>query len=302
MAKHFADWSAAKIEKKLGIVSRHVLGDDETPSDLAVAAAQHLLHRRPELRERIDFIVFCTQSPDYVLPTNACLIQDRLGLNTGIGAIDVNQGCSGYIYGLGVAKGLVSGGLARCVLLLTADAYSKLVNRDDPSVRTIFGDAGSASVIEAAPEGPAGLGAFVFGTDGSGGDALIVRNSGMRREGENPRAGLFMDGPAVLNFTLREVPPLLAKLLEADGKVLADLDFVILHQANKFILDQLKRKLQIDDDKFIVDYADVGNTVSSSIPIALSRAVDDGRIRPGSVGALLGFGVGLSWAGCTLHI
>lgn len=235
-------WTPEKIEKKLGISSRHVLADDETPVDIAVAAAEKLFLENAGAKDSIDYLIFCTQSPDYILPTSACLIQDRLGLGHDVAAIDINQGCSGYVYGLSLAKAIVSAGLARNVLLLTADSYSKLVGRNDPGTRTIFGDAGTATLISGNSE--EGIGPFVFGTDGSGADSLIVRNSGARRDAQGEQADLHMDGPAVLNFTLREVPTMFEALLAKAGMKREDLDFVILHQANKFLLDQLSRRIR----------------------------------------------------------
>lgn len=295
-------WTPAKIEKKLGIVSRHVLGPDETPVDLAVASAEALFEKNPSFRAKVDYLIFCTQSPDFLLPTSACLIQDRLGLSRGIGAVDINQGCSGYVYGLSLAKALVDSGIASNALLLTADAYSKLVGPNDPGTKTIFGDAGTATLITDSKQSETAIGPFVFGTDGGGAESLIVHNSGMRGDRDAARAPLFMDGPAVLNFTLREVPPLFEQLLGEAGLARDDLDFVVLHQANKFLLDQLRRKLDVDPDKLIVDFGDVGNTVSSTIPIVLHRAMKRGTLRPGQTLALLGFGVGLSWAGCIIRI
>ena len=301
IAARFPDWSAEKIEKKLGITTRHILSEHETAVDLAVSAAEALFKIDSDLRSAVDYVIFCTQSPDFTLPTSACIIQDRLNLGRSIGAIDVNQGCSGYVYTLGLAKGLISAELARCVLVLTADGYSKLLGEDDASVRTIFGDAGTATIIERVPDRDEGLQSFLFGTDGSGAKHLIVRDSGMRSTRGRPRGDLHMNGPEVLNFTLREVPPLLDRMLAAQSLDIGDLDFIVLHQANKFILDQLRRKLKIPEEKLVLDFADVGNTVSSTIPIVLSRASADNRIKRGDIGALLGFGVGLSWAGCILR-
>ncbi len=300
LAEGFAGWTADKIVKKLGIEQRHVLAPEETPSDLAVSAAENLFNTRPEFRSEIDYLIFCTQSPDYLLPTSACIIQDRLGLPSTIGAIDINQGCSGYLHGLALAKSLVDANVAKTVLLLTADGYSKLVGDDDPSVRTIFGDAGTATIIARDETGESTLENFVFGSDGSGADKLIVKNSGMRTADGGAIEDLYMDGPAVLNFTLREIPPMFETLLQKADMAKADVEFAILHQANSFILKQLQRKLGLQDEQMIVDFADVGNTVSSTIPIALSRAIDKGHIERGQTGVLLGFGVGLSWAGCTI--
>lgn len=305
LAGIFEGWSASKIEKKLGIKSRHVLADDEMPSEIAVQAAENLFAKQEIDRQLIDYLIFCTQAPDYLLPTTACLIHDRLGLSTNCGAVDINQGCSGYIHGLVLAKGLVESGFAKNVLLLTADAYSKYVGKDDASVRTLFGDAASATLLSVSDsiefdssEAPM-LDHFVFGTDGAGADSLMLANSALRRSDFNKAwEPLHMNGPEVLNFTLREIPPLQEAIFEKARLNMDDLDFVILHQANSFLLAQLARKLKIPHEKCLIDMADVGNTVSSTIPIVLHRAIDSQRIKRGDIGLLLGFGVGLSWGGC----
>jgi 3-oxoacyl-[acyl-carrier-protein] synthase-3 len=299
LAARFPGWSAEKIEKKLGIKQRHVLADGECPSDIACAAAEKLFNESAIDRSDIDYLIFCTQGPDYLLPTSASIIQDRLGLPKSIGAIDVNQGCSGYIHGLALAKGLVESGVAGKVLLLTADAYSRYVSKDDASVSTIFGDGASATIIGRSTSNGGTIGSFEFGSDGALHQALIVPHSALRGTGHGQERGdLYMDGPGVLSFTLREVPPLVARTLENAQLTMDDIDFVILHQANSFILSQLQRKLAIPDEKMVVDFADVGNTVSSTIPIAFSRQVERGTITRGDRGLLVGFGVGLSWAAC----
>lgn len=308
LADIFEGWDASKIEKKLGIKSRHVLAEDEMSSDIAVKAAENLFAEQEVDREQIDYLIFCTQAPDYLLPTTACIIHDRIGLPKNCGAVDINQGCSGYIHGLVLAKGLIESGSAKQVLLLTADAYSKYVGKDDASVRTLFGDGASATLLSASdfqvPDSPpaSSLNHFVFGTDGSGAGNLILANSALKQDGSgNGRAPLYMNGPEVLNFTLREIPPLQETILQQAQLTMDDLDFVILHQANSFLLAQLARKLKIPPNKFLVDMADVGNTVSSTIPVVLHRAIAKGKIRRGDVGLLAGFGVGLSWGGCILR-
>src|ERR1039458_9298547 len=161
--------SVAKMDEKPGIRNRHIAAPDECSSDLAVAAARQLFASGACRPEDIDFILLCTQSPDYFLPTTACLIQDRLGIPTTAGALDFNLGCSGFIYGLGLAQGLIASGQASKVLLLTAETYSKFMNPSDRSVRTIFGDAGAATLLESRGEEHPLIGPFVYGTDGSGG-------------------------------------------------------------------------------------------------------------------------------------
>lgn len=310
LEQEFSDWPAQKILDKTGIAQRHIAAPDETASDLAFHAAENLFATHDIARADIDFLILCTQAPDYLLPSSACVLQQRLGLPTSCGALDINLGCSGYVYALAMAKGLVESGIRKKVLLLTADTYSKYINARDRSVRTLFGDGAAASVIAGgAPE--QALGPFVMGTDGSGANNLIVPAGGMRTarsavtasETEDASGNwrsqddLFMDGAQIVQFTLSAVPRTMQELLAAAGKTLDDIDHVIFHQANKFMLDALRRKIRIPEDKFVIEIDTVGNTVSSTIPIAIARARASGRIRPGDTALLLGFGVGYSWAG-----
>jgi len=310
LAQLFPDWTAQKIADKTGIVRRHIAAAGETAGDLAFHAATTLFETHAIDRQAVDFIILCTQAPDYLLPTTACLLQARLALPTSCGALDINLGCSGYVYGLALAKGLVEAGIRRNVLLLTADTYSKLINPLDRSVRTLFGDGASATLI-AAGDGPAALGPFVLGTDGAGAANLMVPAGGMRLP-RSPASAvermdaagnvrsqdqLFMDGAQIMQFTLSSVPRVMRELLEEAGKTLDDIDHVILHQANQFMLEALRKKMKIPAEKFIVELDTVGNTVSSTIPIAIARARANGRIRAGDTALLLGFGVGYSWAG-----
>lgn len=310
LAQVFPDWSAQKITDKTGIVRRHIAASGETAGDLAFHAANALFDAHDIDRQAIDFIILCTQAPDYLLPTTACLLQSRLALPTSCGALDINLGCSGYVYGLALAKGLIEAGIRKRVLLLTADTYSKLINPRDRSVRTLFGDGASATLVVAA-DGPAALGPFVLGTDGAGAAHLMVPAGGMRMphsaasavEKEDAAGNvrnhdqLFMDGAEIMQFTLSSVPRVMRELLEDAGKTLDDIDHVILHQANQFMLETLRKKMKIPVEKFIVELDTVGNTVSSTIPIAIARARANGRTRRGDTALLLGFGVGYSWAG-----
>ena len=315
LAAAFPSWTAAKILEKTGILERRIAAADETAGDLAAGAAAALFDRMPGVRDRIDFLIFCSQAPDYVLPTTACLLQDRLGLGTRVGALDINLGCSGFVYGLSLACGLIAGGMAKSVLLLTADTYSKYINAGDKSVRTLFGDGAAATLIESDPTGDGAIGPFVFGTDGSGAEDLIVRTGGFRTPrtadtgvarddgAGNLRADddLFMHGGNVMNFSLREVPRAVGELLTRSGTTLADHDAVIFHQANKFMIDALQRKLGLPADKVLRRYERVGNTVSSTIPFVLEEALAQGLCSQGRSMLLVGFGVGLSWAGARIR-
>jgi len=308
LVDEFPEWSVEKIASKIGICQRHVAAEGETATDLAVKAAEKLLTGQKGIRQEVDFILFCTQSPDYFLPTSACLIQDRLHLSTSCGALDFNLGCSGYIYGLSLAKGLVCGGIAKNVLLLTGETYSKYLHFKDKSNRTIFGDAASATIISV--EGYAEIGNFSLGTDGRGGENLIVRTGACRQhdllndlhfdENGNPVSSdyLYMNGSEIFNFTIDAVPPLIIDVLRENGLSKEEINMTILHQANMYILNFLRKKMKISEERFYYCMKNTGNTVSSTLPIALSEANKEGVLK-GNV-LIAGFGVGYSWGATIL--
>lgn len=312
LVEEFPEWSVEKITEKVGIHQRHVAADDETAADMAVKAAEELFKKGRCKKEDVDFILLCTQSPDYFLPTSACLIQNRLGLRTDIGALDFNLGCSGFVYGLSLAKGLVAGGMAKNVLLLTAETYNKHLHPRDKGNRSIFGDAATATMV--SDEGIAEIGQFKFGTNGEGGNNLIVKTGGLRHpekandltfdeKNGNPVSSdyLFMDGSEIFAFTLLNVPKLLKQTLQINECEKEEVDLYVLHQANKYMLDFLKKKCKIEDEKFYYCIENVGNTISNSIPIALAEALREGRITNGQRVVIAGFGVGYSWAGSLLN-
>lgn len=284
LAKIYPEWTAGKIANKTGIESRHVVSREEDALFLAEQACRHLFADGVD-PSTIDFLLLCTQSPRYRLPSSACLLQNRLGLVKSVGALDYDLGCSGFVYGLSLAKGLIKGGMARNVLLVTAETYTKYIGEMDKSTRTIFGDGAAAALIGEETVGR--IGEFVFGTDGSGAEKLILR------EGEN----LFMDGPEIFNFTLDVVPKTIDEVCARNGVTRDDIGLYVFHQANKFMLDTIRKVNLLPKDRFYVNLADTGNTVSSTIPIALKRASDNGILQKKMKVMLLGFGVGLSWAG-----
>ena len=315
LAKEFVSgWDSKKIFRKTGIRSRHVATSEKT-SDLSVEVAEKLFSESGFSREKVDFLLLCTQSPDHFLPTTACIVQDRLGIPTGCGALDFNLGCSGFVTGLALAKGLIAGKLARNVLLLTVETYTKHIHPQDRSVRTIFGDGAAATLITHEDGDPCKIGEFVFGTDGSGGENLIVPAGGMALprseetaiettdEQGNTRSlnNLYMNGPAIFNFTLDTVPETVRSLLAKAGMEIDDIDLFIFHQATKFMLDSLRDKIGIPEGKFYFNMEDKGNTVSATIPIALREALDEGKIKDGDKLMLVGFGVGYSWTACTVE-
>ena len=245
-------------------------------------------------------MLLCTQSPDYFLPTTACILQERLNLLNSCGALDFNLGCSGYIYGLSLAKGLIESDQAKNVLLITAETYSKYIRQDDKSTRAIFGDAAAATLLEGNNTGVQFIYPVTFGTDGRGANNLIVPGGAMREK--STEAYLDMNGPEIFTFTLRVIPALVEEILTKADKSFANIDLFVFHQANKYMLDHLRDKLKIPKEKFYIFMEDIGNTVSSTIPIALKHALDDERIRSGNLVMLVGFGVGYSWGGTIIKI
>jgi 3-oxoacyl-[acyl-carrier-protein] synthase III len=314
LAKLYPDWPAEKIFSKTGIKERHIADQSQTASDLAYAAAQKLFLQGVADVTDIDFVLLCTQAPDYVLPTTACLLQDRLGISRSAGAVDINLGCSGFVYGLSLAKGLIESGSAKCVLLLTADTYSKYIHPLDKSVRTLFGDGATASIIGLNEVSGASIGPFVFGSDGSGGKNLIVEAGGFRSPKNQDSAqeftdssgntrsieNLYMDGAEVLTFSLQEVPKAINALLQKVEFSKEEVDHFVLHQANKFMLEALRKKLGVPPEKLPILMERCGNTVSSTIPLALIAMREGGKLKAGEKIVLAGFGVGYSWATCFL--
>ena len=302
LLKDFPEWSVEKVAGKIGVSERHITGTEETATDMAVTAAERLFAQGVD-KSCVDFVLFCTQSPDYILPSSACIVQHRLGLSTQCGAFDFNLGCSGYEYGLVVAKGLIQSGAAYNVLLLTAETYTKYIHPKDKGNRTIFGDGASATLI--STEGFAEICESVVGTDGSGAENLIVRTGGSRHpqalndmhidEEGNVRSSdhLYMNGTEILNFTLEIVPQLIDDVLAKNGLCKEDINIWVFHQANKYILNFIRRKMRIPEEQFYYFMEHVGNTVSSTIPFALCAAREEDRLH-GDV-LLAGFGVGYSW-------
>ena len=309
LAAEFPDWNVEKIYSKTGIAVRHIAGENETALDLAERAALKLFASGAAGPGDIDALIMCTQSPDYALPPDSPRLQHRLGLPRSVPAFDIAHGCSGYVYLLALAKALVESGQARSVLALTGETYSKYISPADRSVRTIFGDGASATLIRAEESDRPLLGPFFFDTDGGGADNLIVPKSGAAAASVSPEkfaaaAGggarsldhLYMNGPEIFNFSMTVVPALVKKTLAAAGRSLDDLDAVIFHQANRMMLDSLRRRCGLPTEKFVTHFEFCGNTVSATIPIALKTALDLGQIKAGNQLLLAGFGVGYSSA------
>lgn len=296
----------SRFIEKLGINQRHIVDESESASDIAFKAAEQL-----DL-SGVDFLLLCTQYPDYIVPSTACILQDRLKLPKTIGALEFSLGCSGFVYGLSLAKGLIESGLASRILFLTSDITSKIVNPQDKTIRPLFGDAATATLIVAEESDKPGLDAFVFGSDGSGFDKLILPAGGFRHESRiteevfetdergNVRSNydLHMDGNAITYFSLRVVPPLVEEILRRSNLTREQIDYYIFHQVNSFMLAHIRKKCGLEGLPFYSDIRDVGNTVSCTIPIGIDRVLQDRVPRELNRVMLAGFGVGLSWAGC----
>ena len=313
LVRQFGTWTENKIYGKTGVSERRVVGDEKV-SDLAAAAGERLFEEHGIDRGSIDFLLLCTECPDYFLPATACIVQNRLGLRKDAGALDYNLGCSGFVYGLALAKGLVLGGVARRVLLITAETITRTIHPQDKSTRTLFGDAAAATLVESSAE--RGIGEFVLGTDGSGAERLIIPAGAWARPSSpetrvetknkwgNVRTleNLYMDGPEILKFSMEVAPDCMNDTLERNGTSLEGLRLVVLHQASHMMLVKLRELLAIPEEKFVFNIEKYGNTVSSTIPIALYDSMKSGRLGKGDSVLVMGFGVGLSWGGTVLHM
>lgn len=310
LVKEFPEWSVEKVAQKVGVDSRHLAADEETSGDMAEKAARKLFDEYKIDPKTIDFVMLCTQSPDYFLPSTACILQDRLGIPTSAGAFDYNLGCSGCVYGMAMARGLIAAGIAKNVLLLTAETYNKYLHPSDKSNRSIFGDGAAACLI--STEGFAEIGDFSLGTDGSGANNLIVKTGASRMkeatgkfvEDEEGHVWyddyLYMNGGNIFNFTLEAVPVMMREILEKNGLEKDQIDYYVFHQANKFMLNTIRKVCVLPKDKFYVNLANTGNTVSSTVLIGLKDCLDKGIIKEGNKVMISGFGVGLSWGGTIL--
>jgi len=314
LQEEFPDLKIKELTRLTGVFSRAIAGKKETSVDMAVQAAETLFAKSEINKTFIDFIIFCSAGGDYITPASACIIQDKLGLPQKCGAFDFNQGCTGYIYGLSLADSLIKAGNATNVLLLTSETITKTIHPKDRANRAIFGDAATASLIQVST-GESKMGKFVFGTDGSRYDQIIIKHGRERfplpqfAEDDylddfgnirNP-ANFYMNGSEVFNFSVEKAPELVNTLLEQLSLTLDNIDLFIFHQANQIILETIGRKLKIPQEKIVIELENTGNTVSSTIPIALQKAIESGQCKRGDKILIAGFGVGFSWGGTIIN-
>jgi len=303
--ERFGD-KVADVVKMTGVKSRHWVENGVTTSDLCARAAETLFEHLQWDRSSIDALIFVSQTPDYRLPATACLLQDRLGLRPGIIGIDVSLGCSGYIHALWLASMMIGTGAAKRVLLAVGDTSSIMNDPNDRSTALLFGDAGTATAVEASEETADAT--FILGTDGSGGESLIVPKGGFRSCAGHPKFAdfpsdiLYMDGGEVFNFTLKAVPTLINETIMASGIAPEDYDLFLLHQANTFMIKHLAKKAKLPADKVPINIDRFGNTSSATLPLLMTDlAADTLKERRCRIG-LFGFGVGWSWGGASLDV
>lgn len=293
LALRFKNWDAEKILNKTGISTRHIANKEETASEMAIKAAQNLLSKNECKKNEIDMIFLITQSQDQCIPSTSFSIHKNLSLSENCGCFDINQGCTGYIYGLSIARSLINTKQANNILMITSDTYSKFINPEDSSLATLFGDGATATLIQSDEDSEIeGIGKSFFGTDSTKKDFLICDYLGLKTPIKQQKY-LNMDGPGILNFTLNTIPKSLFRYLEDNKSIIDDYDHVVFHQANKFILEKLYKKIGALNNG-IISLKNTGNTVSSSIPLVLEELIKVKNKKRSHI-LLAGFGVGLSW-------
>ena len=315
LGKDNPEWDMRLIEKRVGVVERYIARDDETALDLSVKACEKLFFNNEGARKEIDGIIFCTESQDYIMPPNSCILHKMLDLPEDVFAFDFNLACSGYIYGLALAQGLIYSGITKNILLVNADTYSRYINKKDRSVSALFGDGAAVSWITTS-NSTQGIIDIQCSTSGRYYDKFIIPAGGCRMpkstetaipkidDSGNVRAleNIHMDGMAILAFVNSRVPKQIQQILARNKLTIDDIDFFVFHQASKIALDALMLLLRIKPEKTYHNLHKVGNTVSASIPIALKDALDSGKVSIGDKVILSGFGVGLSWGTAIIEI
>ena len=307
------DWPMDQLTERTGVFKRSIADKSETALDLAERAARSVIDLRVGTLLDVDALIFCTQTPDYILPPNSTLLHGRLEMPHCVMAFDISHACSGFTYGLGIARSLVISKVAKRVLLINADTYTRLLHDDDRSTRGIFGDGASATIVSASNPMITVLDDS-YGTDGKHYAKFIVPKGGSRNPNanaqkssletfsDNPRRSpehINMDGMGVLSFFNNIVPKAIKNILKKNNLGLDDIDHFVFHQASALALEGLQRSLDVSPDRVVNKMKTTGNLVSASIPVALSKADIDGDFEKGDMIILAGFGVGLSW-GITL--
>ena len=287
------DWRIEDIQSKTGICQRHI-AKEEDMIEMARLATEKLFDKDLD-RDGVDLLILVTQSPAYPLPPSACILHEKLKLKNSCMAFDVNLGCSGFVYALALCSSLIESGIASSGIVVCSDTYTQYIDASDRTCRPIFSDGAAATLITQSSD--ENIGPFELGTDGSGAEHLIVKPN---IDDTGPPEKLYMNGSQVFMFTMNRVPKCVEALIKSSAISLNDIDVFVFHQASKLVIENLVRRLELDEEKVFVNYKNVGNTVSASIPIALKQAYDEKKLHKGDKVMLVGFGVGLSWGSCLM--
>lgn len=308
------DWDMDQVFQRTGVRSRPIAAPGETALSMAIRATQKLFEKVAIERSEIGALIFCTQTPDHILPPNSSLLHGELGLPEDVMAFDINHACSGFIYSVGIARGLIKSGISKNVLVVTADTYSRLIHPQDRSTLSLFGD-GAASTLISGESPRLNILDMSFGSSGKNASRFVVKNGGMKSNKSlknnllpdtsgrvNSPDHIYMDGMGVLSFFTSAIPPVVRELLAKNNKSVEDIDFFVFHQASSLALGGLARALKIPQEKMIIDLENTGNLVSASIPVALGRLLEKNVLKQGQLIVLCGFGVGLSWGAALLEV
>lgn len=315
LAKENPNWDMDKVYKKSGVLKRHIAGAGETALDLSTKACDKLFSNNRLNKEDIDGIIYCTQSPDYIMPSNSFLLHKHMGLPNEVFVYDFNHACTGFIYGLAMAHAFISSGISENILLVTADTYSKYINKRDRSARVLFGDGAAVTIIEKS-EKTGGVIDIELASSGNNFDAFYIPAGGQKlpRSAETEKEisdsrgnirsknDICMDGMRVWAFINSVVPSQITTLIERNGLQISDVDLFVFHQASLMTLESIIKILGLEPGKVFVNIKNIGNTVSASIPIALKDALDHGKIKKGSKILLSGFGVGMAYGSILIEL
>jgi 3-oxoacyl-[acyl-carrier-protein] synthase III len=306
-------WEMDRVVEKSGVSERHIAREGETAFDLAKKACDKLFEYNN--KGEIDGIIFCTQSPDFIMPPNSFLLHRYLGIKDSIFAFDFNHACTGFIYSLAMAHSFLLANLAKKILIVNADTYSKYINKDDRSTRVLFGDGAAASVVEKDVDDK-GIIDIELASSGRHFDKFWIQAGGMRMPKSERTSisksdargnvinmeNIQMDGLGVFSFINTFVPRQIKDLLKRNDLVISDIDLFIFHQASKMTLDSLKKVLGLKNEQLFTNIALIGNTVSASIPIAIKDAMSQGKFKSNQLIVISGFGVGMSYGSIIMKI
>ena len=291
------DTNDAWIRERTGIRERRIAADDEALTDIALPACRRALEMAGADPASIDLLIVATVTPDMAFPSAGALLADELGMPDAA-AYDLSAGCTGFVYAIAQAHGMLASGLAKRALVVGGDVLSKILDWTDRSTVVLFGDGAGAVVMEAVEEG--GFLGFELGADGGGGESLWLPGSGSRSF-EEPEKFVKMNGREVFKFATRVMVSSAEAILAECGKTVDDIDVYVPHQANVRIINHAVRKLGVPQEKTVVNVDRYGNTSSGSIPLALADAADDGRLEPGKLVLLTGMGAGLTWGSALIE-